>query len=377
MANFTITRGKVERAQKVVIYGPEGIGKTTLAAAFPGPVFIDTEGGTDHLDVARLPSPTSWAMLTELVKHARDTPGLCGTLVIDTADWAEQLCVAELCAKNQRSGLEDFGYGKGYGYLAEAFGRLLNLLNEVIERGVNVVFTAHAQTRKFDQPDELGAYDRWEMKLQKKTGPLLKEWADMVLFANYKTYVINVDNQGAQKGRNKAQGGERVLYTSHHPCWDAKNRQGLPEEMPLRFSSFAHCIPHCVPRATAAGPAILDSLGTQSAASRAEPMADARRHAAISAESRDLAGTTRAPDIPPAAPEPPAPPRDGIPDALRQLMQAHGVTAEDIQEVVGERGYYPRDTPIDHYDPAFVSGVLIGAWDQVYAMCQTLNTTPF
>ena len=55
--------------------------------------------------------------------------------------------------------------------------------------------------RKFEQPDELGAYDRWELKLDKNTAPLVKEWADMVLFANYKTVVVNVDGQGALKGK--------------------------------------------------------------------------------------------------------------------------------------------------------------------------------
>lgn len=57
-----ITRGKIQKAKKVVIYGPEGIGKSTFAARFPGAVFIDTEGSTNDMDVARLPRPTSWNM---------------------------------------------------------------------------------------------------------------------------------------------------------------------------------------------------------------------------------------------------------------------------------------------------------------------------
>mgnify|MGYP000611029209 CR=1 FL=1 len=105
--------------------------------------------------------------------------------------------------------------------------------------GIHVVMTAHAKMRKFEQPDELGAYDRWEMKLTKQTAPMVKEWADMVLFANYKTFVVNVDGQGAQKGKNKAQGGRRVMFTTHHPCWDAKNRYGLPEELPFDYGEIA------------------------------------------------------------------------------------------------------------------------------------------
>ncbi len=105
-----------------------------------------------------------------------------------------------------------------------------------------MVLTAHAKMRKFEQPDEMGAYDRWEMKLSKGVAPMVKEWADMVLFCNYKTMVVNVDGQGAQKGKNKAQGGRRVMHTTHHSCWDAKNRYGLPDEVPFEYDSIRHII---------------------------------------------------------------------------------------------------------------------------------------
>jgi hypothetical protein len=85
--------------------------------------------------------------------------------------------------------------------------------------------------RKFEQPDEMGAYDRWEMKLTKKTAPMLKEWADMVLFCNYKTEVITDQNTKSKK----ATGGRRVMYAAHHPCWDAKNRFSLPDQMDMSF----------------------------------------------------------------------------------------------------------------------------------------------
>lgn len=218
-----IIRGKIPGAKKVVVYGPEGIGKSTFASRFPEPLFIDTEGSTKELDVARTPAPSSWTMLKEQVRYVIGHPEICRTLVIDTIDWAEQLCVEDICTSHQKKGIEDFGYGNGYVYVREEFGRFLNLLNDVVEKGIHVVLTAHAQMRKFEQPDELGAYDRWEMKLGKKTSsqttPLVKEWADMLLFANYKTYSVAVDDKGK---KHKAQGGKRVMYTQHHPCWDAK-----------------------------------------------------------------------------------------------------------------------------------------------------------
>ena len=234
-----ITKGIIPSAVKTLIYGPEGIGKTTLASCFPDPVFIDTEGSTKQMDVARLPVPETWDDIIEEVRYVYQHPDCCKTLVIDTADWAEMLCSKKLFGDG---GVESPGYGKGYVMLAEKFQELLTELNSVIAAGIHVVFTAHAQMRKFEQPDEMGAYDRWELKMQKKTAPLVKEWADMILFCNYKTIVVNVDGQGAQKGKNKAMGGERVMYAAHHICWDAKNRFGLPEQMPMSFDSISSVI---------------------------------------------------------------------------------------------------------------------------------------
>lgn len=339
-----ITRGKIQKAQKVVVYGPEGIGKSTFAAQFPDPLFIDTEGSTNHMDVARTPKPSSWAMLLSQVQHVRDHPDLCQTLVIDTADWAEQLCINEVCARAKKQSIEDFGYGKGYVYLAEEFGRLLNLLDEVIERGIHICFTAHAKMRKFEQPDEMGAYDRWEMKLSKQTAPLLKEWADLVLFANYKTHVVNVDDQGAQKGKNKVQGGKRVMHTTHHPCWDAKNRHGLAPELPFAYQEIAHCIQALVVE--------------QSAPPAAEPPAP------VAEVAQPEPATEQTPPTPP--------PNTGLPQALVDLMIQDMVTVQEIQEAQANanagKGYFPKDMPLADYPEEFINGVLIGAWPQVLGM---------
>ncbi|MBQ9994641.1 MAG: ATP-binding protein, partial [Clostridia bacterium] len=124
---MNITSGKIACAQKVVLYGPEGIGKSTFAARFPDPLFIDTEGSTKHMDVRRFDTPTSWSMLLEQVKYTRDNPQECKTLVIDTADWAEKLCIAQLLQSSHKNGIEDFGYGAGYTYAAERFGEVFNL----------------------------------------------------------------------------------------------------------------------------------------------------------------------------------------------------------------------------------------------------------
>ena len=349
-----ITRGIIPKAQKVVLYGPEGIGKSTFAAQFPEVVFIDTEGSTAGMDVARLPEPKSWPMLLEEVRYIRDTPGACQSLAIDTADWAEKLAIQYICDKSQKSGIEDWGYGKGYTYLAEAFGELLRLLQEVVDRGVHVVITAHAKITKFEQPDEMGAYDRWELKLTRQVSPMVKEWADMVLFANYKTFSVMTEEK-----KRKAQGGKRVLYTTHNPCWDGKNRHGLPDELPFEFASIGKALKGNVPEpAPAPNP---PEKKIQQAVKEIEKMVEE--------------------EPPAAAASAPPPEQDfdaaGLPDALVQLMRENEVTPYEIQLAVSQRGYFPIDMPVREYPEDFIQGVLIGAWKDVFSMILCNRDLPF
>ena len=257
---LNITSGVVHRAQKVVIYGPEGIGKSTLASKFPGSLFTDTEAGTQHMDVRRTDTPTSWTMLLEIVKAVRDTPGVCQTYILDTADWAQQLCIRHVCVKHQVDNLEDIPYGRGYAYIWEEFGNFLNLLSEIVDRGVHVVVVAHATTKPANQPEEFGNYDRYQLKLvdskQCSSSDKLKEWCDLLLFCNYKTYAVATNKQ---KTKFKGQGSQRTMYATRHACWDAKNRMGLPDELPLDYAPLApyfdNAIPTSAPESNPAAPA--------------------------------------------------------------------------------------------------------------------------
>lgn len=123
-----VTRGIVKKPLKLVIYGPEGIGKTTFASKFPWPVFIDTEGSTNHMDVARFEPPRTWDAILEDVRSLVADPAGYQTLVLDTADWAVRLCETAVCMREGKKGIEDFGYGKGYVYAKEEFGKLLDLM---------------------------------------------------------------------------------------------------------------------------------------------------------------------------------------------------------------------------------------------------------
>lgn len=359
-----IISGKIIKPQKVVIYGPEGIGKSTFAAQFPKPLFIDTEGSTSHLEVDRLPRPTSWQMLKQYIKDLKgDTMGY-HTLVIDTADWAERLCEEAVCQSNGKVGIEDFGYGKGYTYVKEEFGRLLDSLSDLIDAGMNVVLTAHSIIRKFELPEETGAYDRYELKLGQKAGnqcaALAKEWADMVLFVNYKEIVITTKDN-----KKKVSGGKRVMYTAHNPCWDAKNRHGLAEELPFDYQEIAHCIPvmNTVPPQPPVSPAVPPQPGP----AEPDPVPEAPAPPQESPQ----------PPVQVEAKQPDVQASEAIPKALADLMEANNVTAQDIQQAVAYKGYFPADMPIADYPEDFVMGCLVAAFPQMLQVINQLKKVPF
>ena len=168
----------------------------------------------------------------------------------------------------------------------------------------------------------------------------------MVLFANYETYVIKGKNE---MEKNKVTGGKRVMHTTHHPCWDAKNRFGLPEKLPFDFSHIAHCF-------NAAPTVDLPPVVTP------PPPALKKEENPTTAWSA-LPETTQSSLFD----------NDSIPPALRQLMEQNKVTEAQIRKAVASRGYYPEATPIKNYDPDFVSGVLVGAWPQVYQLIKENN----
>lgn len=229
---FNITKGKQKTAIRFCCYGPEGIGKSTFASQFPDPLFIDVEGGTLQLDVARFDQPTTWTELLDMVDFVLSSPNLCRTLVIDTADRAEALLTAQLLSEAGVDSIEKYGggYGKGYTALAERFNKdLLMRLDRLIAKGVNVTLIAHAAMRKLESPDE-PPYDRWELKTSKKIAPLIKEWTDILCFMKYEQVVVQ------ENGKNKAKGkAKRIMVFNHRPTCDAKNRFGLEDDQPLSF----------------------------------------------------------------------------------------------------------------------------------------------
>ena len=351
MSKYEVQQTMQIEPMKVLIYGVEGIGKTTFASKFPDPIFIDTEGSTGFINARKLPNPTSWTMLLDELEDIKSDPR-GKTLIIDTLDWAERLAKKYLMDKNKWAAIDSTNYGSRYVALSDEIGKLLNKLTEIKDVGINVVLTAHADTKKHELPDEMGQYDKYTLKLEKRDAGLAKEWADMILFFNYKTTIIS-DSKSNSK---KATGGQRVMYTTHKPAWDAKNRLGLPDELPIDFEAIRELFEAKTGMSTTQ----IKSESTQKTQTQQMPLP----------EEPPVIETEPEPEEAKPAPEFTEEIPSSIPQSLADLMTVNHVTTDEIMQVIYIGGFMPQGTPLENV-PAELWGHLASNWDKVLNMLET------
>lgn len=253
MSLSNITSGRLERPLRIVIYGPDGVGKTCFAAGRPGhegapnPVFIATEDGTHHVNTSRFPVPNTWAdivgpqgALAQLYTQPHDFK----TVVLDSIDWAEMLCdryVVERYnmenAKRPVEALSDIPYGGWKALKMNAFMPLLDGLSALVrDRGMHVVVVAHADIKRFDDP-ERDSYDRYSINLFPPLAAKVREWSEYVLFANFDT-VINEVGNGFNTRKVGASHGKRLIYSQRRAAYDAKARFNIPDRLELSWGAF-------------------------------------------------------------------------------------------------------------------------------------------
>lgn len=351
--NFTVTSTRQTKALKVFVYGPEGIGKTTFANNFPQPVYIDTEGSTNFIDSQKLPDPTSWTMLLEELEYLKTTSGIARTIVIDTMDWAENLAKQHLMAKNNWDAIDASSYGTRYVALADEIGKLLNKLSELVDLNYNVVLLAHSDTKKHELPDEMGAFDRYVLKLERRDASLVKEWADMILFANYKTTIIS----DSKTNSKKATGGQRMMYTTHKPAWDAKNRLGLADELPFDYEQIRVQLEQAMPQAE---PIPQVQPAQQPTVQQAPPVQ--QEQVPLPEEPPQQQEVQQAPPENAPTPEYTETIPAAIPQDVADLMRMSQLSTQDVMKIIYNAGFMPERTPIENV-PQDLWAHLVSKWD--------------
>ena len=240
-----LVKGRQVKPTRTLLYGVEGVGKSTFGAKAPSPIFIGAEDGTAHLDVTRFPMPATWSEVLDAVKTLTADPHdfrtltkedhSFQTLVVDTLDWLEPLLWAHICERDGVPNIEAYGFAKGYIAALDEWRIFLAALERLRDqRGMHVILLAHSWIKPFKNP-EGNDFDRYELKLHAKAGGLLKEWSDVVLFANYETFAEKDKATRRVKGMST---GQRIIYTTRTAAYDAKNRYDLPEQMALDWDEY-------------------------------------------------------------------------------------------------------------------------------------------
>jgi hypothetical protein len=230
-----LKKGRIQKPMRLLVMGGDGVGKSTFASHAPEPIFIGAEDGTSELEVYRYPhEPKVWSDIFDAIQVLTTEEHGFKTLVLDTVDWAEPLCWRHACADNNWKSMDASPFNRAFNVAQDEWRRLLAALDRLrAAKGMHIVLLGHCIVKTFRNP-EGEDYDRYQLKLHEKSGALLREWSDAVLFAAYETFTV--ENKGA---RNiGVSSGARVLHTERRPAFDAKNRYNLPPKLALDWTEL-------------------------------------------------------------------------------------------------------------------------------------------
>lgn len=221
----------------IVIHGLPGVGKSDFAANFPNTAFVidpHEQGIRDLVAYGRTVTPKEIIQVErfeDLLNISKQLGVLASkgieTLVFDSMTGMEKLCFTYHCENEydgdwSKTGFLSFQQGpKGAAKLE--WPKFLNVLNEAIDLGINVILIAHTEVRPYQNP-EGPDHDRYTPYMEKSTWQQIARWAQAILFYNFHYDVEK------RKGGTKAKATgtpERQLYTDWSPAYDAKNRYGL------------------------------------------------------------------------------------------------------------------------------------------------------
>lgn len=244
----TITKGKTPKPPIILLYGQEGVGKSTFAAKAPKTIFIPTEDGLNEIDCHKFPVSKTYMDFKEKLFAILNEEHDFQTLAIDSISAAERMLFRYICERYGVNNILDAagGYGKGYKEYAEEWMRIFEMLAEIRDRRqMSIILIGHCDIVRVFSP-RIGQYDQFQPRLYKKAMDILVENTDGVFFATRK-----IRKQTEDAGFNKTEsrteaigrdGGERIIITDgggiDGPQIAKRRFEGLPQELPLDFSAF-------------------------------------------------------------------------------------------------------------------------------------------
>jgi len=233
--------GKVARPPKVLIHGTHGVGKNTLAASMPKPIFVQTEDGSGQIDCAKMPVCASFAEFMEQLRMIYKEEHEYRTLVLDSLDWLEPLINAEVCDELSIKDISDAGFGAGYSHALKKFCEVIAALTAIHkDKNMAICLLAHSQIKSYQ--NLLGKdYDRFVIKLRDKVSDKFNEFVDILGFLHLP--ITTYSEKDGMKDSTKAVGGSKhVLSCYPHAAFESKNRYGIEADITIPKENGWDCV---------------------------------------------------------------------------------------------------------------------------------------
>lgn len=234
----TISKTRRAEAMSFLLTGEPKIGKSTLAANAPSPIFIATEDGLAGIDAQAFPIAKRLEDVYEAMAVLLNDEHDYRTVVLDSLDWLEPLLHDYVCRQNKWDSIESPGYGKGYVAAALEWRNFLDGMNALRhQRNMHSILIGHVAQKRIESPTHEG-YDAWVLKLHQRAAGLVSEWADVVGFAAHRIALKKTDAGFGNKETKALKTGQRVLHLEAHPAYPSGTRFGL-KDCELSWQAFA------------------------------------------------------------------------------------------------------------------------------------------
>ena len=232
-----IKKNKRRVPLRILVYGSDGVGKSTFATKAPKPLFFDLEDGlvnikTDRWEMRKASFDEVMEGLRFLYKEEHGYK----TVVIDSVDWLETKIHQKVAEESGKQSIEDIGYAKGYTVALDYWNQLLSAFDALRDlKKMNIILLGHGQITRIEDPT-IDSHDRWDLKLHKKAKARVKEWVDIVGFACPEIFTTKKAQRFGSDNTKAVNSGNRLLHTRETTGFEAKSRFTLQSPIPLSYS---------------------------------------------------------------------------------------------------------------------------------------------